>query len=414
MSTSMDLPSGVAVAHRLQVRHWSAVCRGGVHLVCVYLHAGEGLSRRNLDILQELAFVLNHLRGPWVCGGDFNLTVDELEHANWFQMSGGAPAAPMEPTCGERCIDFFVVSQPLRKHVIAVQRLERSGITPHCPVRLLLDGACRNETTRALRTPARIGAFLPTGCLSEAATCAQHVCEDDASSQLCGTYHAAEQIAAEVLALSGNEVRAIAGRANGPSYVWRPYCAPKAEASAKVSALALAWRTGATALRRLQARYSGGAWRHGVEQVCQLLCRTTDRVLGDERRSEWSIWCRMVQVTLQHDCSRARIGQLGAIAAAQARAVAKADAATAARAFKSWLHDGPVAGLGRQHRFTRTASGWAPSTLIQVPPDGDDDEVSVARDRDDGEALLEGASMPVGLPHEDRRPASLQEEDGGS
>ena len=74
LALDMGMPGGEGTDHRVQVRHWSGVCPGGVHLVCVYLHDGEGLSKRNLDILQELAFVIARLRGPWICGGDFNIT----------------------------------------------------------------------------------------------------------------------------------------------------------------------------------------------------------------------------------------------------------------------------------------------------------------------------------------------------
>ena len=84
--------------------------RGGVHLVSLYLHDGEGLSRRNLDLLQGLAFLLGRLRGPWIVGGDFNLTQEDLRQANWFELVGGTPFATDEPTCGARSIDFFVLS----------------------------------------------------------------------------------------------------------------------------------------------------------------------------------------------------------------------------------------------------------------------------------------------------------------
>ena len=65
LARDMDMPGGAGTDHRVQVRHWSGVCPGGIHLLCVYLHYGEGLSKKNLDILQEMAFVIARLRGPW-------------------------------------------------------------------------------------------------------------------------------------------------------------------------------------------------------------------------------------------------------------------------------------------------------------------------------------------------------------
>ncbi|MFM7981247.1 MAG: hypothetical protein ACKPKO_18220, partial [Candidatus Fonsibacter sp.] len=55
-------------ASRVSVRHWGAVCPGGVHLLTVYLHNGEGLPRRNLDILHAVEFLIGRLRGAWICG----------------------------------------------------------------------------------------------------------------------------------------------------------------------------------------------------------------------------------------------------------------------------------------------------------------------------------------------------------
>ena len=106
LARDMDMPGGAGTDHRVQVRHWSGVCSGGIHLLCMYLHDGEGLSKRNLDILQEMAFVIARLRGPWICGGDFNLSTAELEQAGWLQLVGGVAMAPQGPTCGDRCIDF--------------------------------------------------------------------------------------------------------------------------------------------------------------------------------------------------------------------------------------------------------------------------------------------------------------------
>ena len=125
--------------------------------------------------------------------------------------------------------------------------------------------------TRVLKAPRRVGALLPMGCPTQHTAGLSPVSEHEASAQLSGTYRLAERVAAEIMAWPTPEVRAGATRAEGCFYTWRPHCAPRAEACWKVSALALAWRIGATALRRLQARYTGDAWRHGVTNTCQLL-----------------------------------------------------------------------------------------------------------------------------------------------
>ena len=188
-------------------------------------------------------------------------------------------------TCGDRCIDFFVIERRLRPYVVAVQRLEGAGTSPHCPVRILLDGACRRDLVRTVRSPASIGACLPKGCLSEESASAAPVLETCADEQLRGTYGMAEAVAAEVLAVHSEEARGFFGRAEGCSYKWKPYCTPRAVAGAKVSALTIAWRTGAATLRRLQLRHGGPAWWHGVAGALGCLHRAGSRALGDERRA---------------------------------------------------------------------------------------------------------------------------------
>ena len=49
---------------RVIVRWLGAVCRGGIHLVSVYLYFGEGLSQRNIDLLQSIAGMSASCEGP--------------------------------------------------------------------------------------------------------------------------------------------------------------------------------------------------------------------------------------------------------------------------------------------------------------------------------------------------------------
>ena len=92
--------------------------------------------------------------------------------------------------------------------------------------------------------------------------------------------------------------------------------------------------------------------------------------------------------------------------------MAKQDATAAVTGFRTWLHDGPAAGLGRQHRYTRTSTGWLPSTLLSSNAAEDDDyskECDDLADPSDGEAQLAGIAEAM-APSACARPASLQEE----
>ena len=46
----------------------------------------EGLSQRNLDLLQCLAGVLARLQGPWIVAGDFNMVPDTLRSSGWLAL----------------------------------------------------------------------------------------------------------------------------------------------------------------------------------------------------------------------------------------------------------------------------------------------------------------------------------------
>ena len=54
-----------------------------------------------------------------------------------------------------------------------------------------------------------------------------------------------------------------------------------------------------------------------------------------------------------------------------ANAEAQADHASTST-FLNWLHEGPAAGLGRQHKLSRVATGWIPSRVGDIPEDRDE------------------------------------------
>eukprot|EP00973_Karenia_brevis_P068763 9559962-Karenia_brevis.AAC.1 len=79
MTESKWLQYAECVTHRVHCRHVGAVCKGGIYLVSIYLWTKEGLSKRNLDLLQAVAQVISQLRAPWVLAGDWNIEPAALE-----------------------------------------------------------------------------------------------------------------------------------------------------------------------------------------------------------------------------------------------------------------------------------------------------------------------------------------------
>ena len=97
---------------RIAACHVGAVCKGGFHILSVYLWHSEGLTARNLDLLQTLAQVIYRLRGPWLLAGDFNFTPQELVASGWLQLVRGRVCAPQAPTCGKKTYGTRIRDRP--------------------------------------------------------------------------------------------------------------------------------------------------------------------------------------------------------------------------------------------------------------------------------------------------------------
>ena len=55
---------------RFQMKHFGAVCKGGIHFGSCYLHCNSDRNRKtNLDLLQGIGVRVGALRGPWIIGG---------------------------------------------------------------------------------------------------------------------------------------------------------------------------------------------------------------------------------------------------------------------------------------------------------------------------------------------------------
>jgi len=396
LARSVESPLPEDTEHRFVMRHWQGLGRGGAHLASIYPYDGEGLSARNLDLLQTAAYMLSRVKGLWICAGDLNMPPDLLVKSGWLQLIDGVLCFPESPTCGDMVLDYFIVPRRFVHRVVVVQCLSDAGLSPHLPVRMLIRGDCRCDLVRQLRAPSKIPAFLPNSCLSRSSSALQPACFTDIDSQYEAAYDLAEEVACEILGVDGAERTAYTGRARGTKYVMAPLDLPRTDVCEKVSPLGLAWRAGAAALRRLQAHVGRVAWCHQVLLTLGSMDRAVQRVAHDDRRAEWHTWCQQVRRAVVEPVDRIKLGQLGAVSASCAKKVAQQDARVSRAAFCTWIHEGPAAGLGRQHRFTRTSVGWTPSSLLPCASpvdgsdsllDGPDDERQM--DPHDGERLLQ-------------------------
>ena len=72
--------------------------KGGVNMGSLYLNdtwMTKGVpnltihAKDNLTTLESVAFTLSTLSGPWILGGDWNCTPEELKATNWLLKAGG-------------------------------------------------------------------------------------------------------------------------------------------------------------------------------------------------------------------------------------------------------------------------------------------------------------------------------------
>ena len=224
--------------YRLHFAWVGAVMRGGLHCGSIYLRDSEGLSPSNLAILGAATAAICALRGPWILGGDWNMTPATLIASNWLSTVDGVIVAPELPTCNSSVYDFFVISKSLVHAVAGGQRIEDAGLHPHWPVRLLLRGDARRYLVRRLVRPQLIPAVLPHGPL--------HLPRPVFPDGVVATSAGVEAATLQWLAAARTEWKALLGTLKdfeAPRFKWAPAQSPRADAVPASSLAAAAWRT---------------------------------------------------------------------------------------------------------------------------------------------------------------------------
>lgn len=202
--------------------HVSALLRGGMHCGTICLVDSESVSRTNLDILHEAGVVLCALRGPWVLSGNFNMASEMLRRSGWVEAVNGVIVATTMPTCNGAVYDDLVVSKGLEDVVLGVQRLDRAGLEPHYPVRLVLGGNARSAMARQLKRAPRVPATLPSAPLPEQPlVCGDINTTDELTDPMCTWDDAARR---EFKSLFGRDLAHA-----DPRFVWLPAQGPVAE-----------------------------------------------------------------------------------------------------------------------------------------------------------------------------------------
>ena len=135
-SNPPNLPWHDGMDSRVRVSWISALCKGRLFVISLYLWHSEGLSQRNLDILQHVAWLVGKLHGPWIIAADWNMSPGTLKASGWLNLVGGGICSPGVATCHASEYDFFVICRGLQQSVVGVFRINDAGFGPHSPVRI--------------------------------------------------------------------------------------------------------------------------------------------------------------------------------------------------------------------------------------------------------------------------------------
>ena len=118
---------------RFAMKRAAAMGEGGVHLGSVYLVSQVGvIAKRNLDLLESVAFALTSLAAGLTIGGDWNCMPEDLLATGWLTKVSGVICASRGSTCNGKVYDFFVVVAPIADAVHSVHKISDAGLTPDC------------------------------------------------------------------------------------------------------------------------------------------------------------------------------------------------------------------------------------------------------------------------------------------
>ena len=393
--------------HRIGAAWLGAVQKGGVHFVTVYLKDGEGISQTNQAILTELAAYLGTIRGPWIVGGDWNVTPQQLQSASWDSIVKGSIKQPAGPTCNGKVYDYFVVSKSIEASVVAVTSLENGGFSPHSAVRLFLSGAARHKAVRRLVKPKMIKAELPAGPLPR--------CENDFDPETPlaeGFTSWYTRARATLLSLTGESATN-----QQHAFRWEAATGKLAKKHPGASAASAILRTMVNRAREAATAHR----RHGpVPAVTKLLAAN----LRDAEKNEIAeagiakttllAWCGFVDKAVRLD-DAARVAVLANTIVVKAKKLEAADAAARSKGWRDALtrqqpstcHTGHGNRLSRlAFRWVKGVAGWTSSTL-----DADRYDDAVPECAPGSKLDLDGntpVTAPAAKPSESCGPASDQ------
>ncbi len=250
--------SPAASPGRLAVAWIDAVVPGGLLLLSLYLWHGEGLTPRNLRLLESAGAVIKRHGAAWTLGADANMSPDELlrDAGDWLDKIGGTVVAPDKPTYTNgntsSLIDYFIVDKRLTPAVESVRIVDRFPSSPHKMIALRIRAAATRYVVRVARQPKAFPVEKPVGCsrkppiadFAMARAAATSTAAD--SGALCAAWNHAFDIVehdlcgtCDLVTSSGSPRADYCGRGKGERFRWKQVLPRRAEAVGATDAIGL-------------------------------------------------------------------------------------------------------------------------------------------------------------------------------
>ena len=150
---------------------WSGVLAEGILVVSLYAYTGPHAVAKNADLLELLAKEISAIKVPFVVGGDWNMSPEDLSRTGFPTRLKATVVSPAAPTyvagAAATTLDYFIVADCLRPMVEEVLVHEGSGVKKHRPVELVLAGRVRAERVLTLAKPPLRPAVAPRTCMPD-------------------------------------------------------------------------------------------------------------------------------------------------------------------------------------------------------------------------------------------------------
>ncbi len=153
--------------HRFMFKHWHGFARGGLGAGTAYLHATGGMDQDNQALLHSIAGILKAWGLPFIIGGDWQMSPQELIDSGWPDLMGAKVVHSSTSTYfsgkHERQLDYFLASHPIAGALMACYNREEASVAKHIPVVLQLDGDFNSRRIMRMKRPMKLPAHPPRG-----------------------------------------------------------------------------------------------------------------------------------------------------------------------------------------------------------------------------------------------------------